>query len=92
VKAKEPPFSMRTNLTPLLHASNSRENILVKSGRASTGIVHIVSFKDLKKWYIIGVQLKELVLRRVVRGVEIFHNFEQTYDNVLLNLGNHVEF
>jgi hypothetical protein len=83
---------MRTSLIPLPDASHSRTKVLVKSGRASTGVVHIASFKAWKDWFVVGVQLKALFLRRVVRGPQFFHNFEQTCDNIPLNPGNHADF
>jgi hypothetical protein len=63
---------MRIAPMPLSNASHSRKKVLVKSGSAKTRVVHIASLKAWKDWSVIGVQLKALFLRRVVRGATIF--------------------
>jgi hypothetical protein len=68
MKSKGHPYVMRDSLITLLDASHYRIKVLVKSGRASTGVVHIDSFKVWKDWSVVGVQLKSLFLRIFVRG------------------------
>jgi hypothetical protein len=76
----------------LPNASHSKINLLVNLGSVRTRVVHIDYFKVWKDWSATGVQLKALFLRRFVRGATIFHNYEQTCDNIPLNLGNHTNF
>jgi hypothetical protein len=59
---------MRIAPIPLPNASHSKTKVVVKLGRASTGVVHIASFKVWKGWSIAGVQLKALFLRSCERG------------------------
>jgi hypothetical protein len=51
---------MRNAPILLPNASHSRKNFLVKSGRASIGVVHIASFNAWNDWFFVVVQLKEL--------------------------------
>jgi hypothetical protein len=66
---------MMTTLMPLHDASHYIEKVLVNSGSARTILVHIISFESYKDWLVVGIQLEELFLRRVVGGATIFPLF-----------------
>jgi hypothetical protein len=57
---------------PFSEVSHSSTKVLLKLGRSRTRVVHIATFKSWKEWYVIGVQLKAIFLKSIVRGDAIF--------------------